>query len=339
MKQPSYQSLYEAVVPSVVSIYRDPGQRGAGSGFFYTDTHLLTNEHVVRERDRVDIRFHDGSWETGTVVGSDVYTDLAVIRVTDTPADTTPLQIAEHTAYPQPGQPVAALGNPLGLDGSVTTGVVSGVDRSMPTSGGFAIPDIVQVDAPINPGNSGGPLITAVPDTAASGEEYPVVGVNRAKSGDNIGFAVSARVISEVVPELINTGRYQHSYLCVQTLDVTPRIAKANGLDTARGVIVVNVRQQTNGERLNPSRQERRVDRATVPVGGDIIVGIGDQSVRSHEELTRCLLTETEPGTPVMLDIVRRGQERRIKTVPAERPVAGDDRKRASDSSTTIPIN
>ncbi len=339
MKQLDYQSLYEAAVTSVVSIYRDPGQRGAGSGFFYNDTHLLTNEHVVRDRERVDVRFHDGSWETGTVVGSDVYTDLAVIRVSDSPVEATPLQIAGETTHPQPGQPVAALGNPLGLDGSVTTGVVSGVDRSMPTSGGFAIPDIVQTDAPINPGNSGGPLIAAIDDTPATNERYPVVGVNRAKSGDNIGFAISARVISEVVPELITTGRYRHSYLCVQTLDVTPRIAKANGLDAARGVIVVDVRQQTGGDRLKPSHQERRVDRVAVPVGGDVIVGIDGESVRSHEELTRRLLTETDPGNPITVDIVRQGREVGIQTVPAERPVAAGDRKRAADSSTTIPIN
>lgn len=100
----------------------------------------------------------------------------------------------------------------------------------MPTSGGLAIPDIVQVDASINPGNSGGPLVTAVPDAAASGEEYRVVEANRAKSGNNIGFVVSVRVISEVVPKLINTDRYQHSYLCVQTLDVTPRILKVISL-------------------------------------------------------------------------------------------------------------
>jgi S1-C subfamily serine protease len=209
----------------------------------------------------------------------------------------------------------------------------------MPTSGGFAIPDIVQTDAPINPGNSGGPLIAAIDDTPATNEGYPVVGVNRAKSGDNIGFAISARVISEVVPELITTGRYRHSYLCVQTLDVTPRIAKANGLDAARGVIVVDVRQQTGGDRLKPSHQERRVDRVAVPVGGDVIVGIDGESVRSHEELTRRLLTETDPGNPITVDIVRQGREVGIQTVPAERPVAAGDRKRAADSSTTIPIN
>jgi S1-C subfamily serine protease len=327
-----HERLYDATVPSVVSLYRDAGQRGAGSGFLYDDGHALTNEHVVRDRRRVDVRFHDGSWEAGTVVGSDAYTDLAVVRLDDRPADAIPLPVADEASYPRPGQPVAALGNPLGLEGSVTTGVVSGVDRSMPTSGGFSIPDVVQTDAPINPGNSGGPLV------AADDDGYPVVGVNRAKSGDNIGFAVSARVVSTVVPALVAEGRYRHSYLCVGSLDVTPRIADANGLDEPRGVIVVDVRRQTGGDRIEGSRPRRHADGTTVPVGGDVIVGIEGRPVRSHEELTRRLLTDTEPGCPVTLDVVRRGREVTVETVPAERPVVADDRRRADDRATTIPV-
>jgi S1-C subfamily serine protease len=331
MERFDYEQLYSATVPSVVSLYRDAGRSGAGSGFVYDDGHVLTNEHVVRDRRRVDVRFHDGSGETGTVVGSDVYTDLAVVRVDDRPADATPLPTAGEEDYPRPGQHVAALGNPLGLDGSLTTGVVSGVDRSMRTSGGFSIPDVVQTDAPINPGNSGGPLV-------AAGGDYPVVGVNRAKSGDNIGFAVSARVVSAVVPELLAEGRFRHSYLRVSTLDVTPRIADANGLDDPRGVIVVDVREQTGGDRLVGCRSRRRVGQTAVPVGGDVIVGLEGTPVRSHEELTRLLLTETRPGQPVSLDVVRNGRERTIETVPVERPVSTDDRQRADDRTTEVPI-
>jgi len=332
MERFDYEQLYSATVPSVVSLYRDAGRGGAGSGFVYDESHVLTNEHVVRDRKRVDVRFHDGSGETGTVVGSDVYTDLAVVRVDDRPVDATPLPIAGEDAYPRPGQHVAALGNPLGLDGSLTTGVVSGVDRSMRTSGGFSIPDVVQTDAPINPGNSGGPLVAAAGD-------YPVVGVNRAKSGDNIGFAVSARVVSTVVSDLLAEGRFRHSYLRVRTLDVTPRIADANGLDDPRGVIVVDVREQTGGDRLVGCRSRRRVGDTAVPVGGDVIVGLEGARVRSHEELTRLLLTETRPGRPVTLEVVRNGRERTIQTVPVERPVSTDDRQRADDRTTEIPID
>jgi S1-C subfamily serine protease len=332
MEQFDYEQLYRETVPSVVSLYRDAGGGGAGSGFVYDDDHVVTNEHVVRDRERVDVRFQDGDWGRGRVVGSDIYTDLAVVRLDDRPTDATPLSVADADAYPRPGQPVAALGNPLGLDGSVTTGIVSGVDRSMPTSGGFAIPDVVQTDAPINPGNSGGPLV------AADADGYPVVGVNRAKSGDNIGFAVSARVVSTVVPTLIAEGRYSHAALQVRTLDVTPRIADANDLAEPRGVMVVDVREQTGGDPLRGARSRRRIDGRAVPVGGDVIRGMEGDTIRSHEELTRRLLTDARPGEPVALEIRRHGRTRTVETVPVERPVSTADRRRAGDRSTTIPL-
>ncbi len=117
-----------------------------------------------------------------------------------------------------------------------TTGVVSGVNRSMPTAGGFAVPDAVQTDAPIDPGNSGGPLVSAT-------DGYPVVGVNRAKSGDAVGFAVSARVVATVVPTLLEEGRYRHASLGVQTADVTPQVATANGTKHKQKALLVDCEQ------------------------------------------------------------------------------------------------
>jgi S1-C subfamily serine protease len=326
-----YQTLYEATAPSVVSVYRDPGTGGVGSGFVYDEGHVLTNEHVVRGADRVEVRYSDDRWTTGAVTGSDAYTDLAVVAVEDRPETAAPLPVAGADALPTPGQPVAAIGNPFGLAGSLTTGVVSGTDRSMSVSGGFAVPDVVQTDAPINPGNSGGPLVAAT-------EGYPVVGVNRAKSGDNIGFAVSARVVATVVPALVADGRYRHSYLQVRTLDVSPRVATANDLDRPRGVIVVDVREQPGGDRLRGCRRERRVDGTAVPVGGDVIVGVDGHPVRSHEELTRRLLTDTRPGEPVELEVLRRGGTRTLTVVPAERPVPTTDRERPSAGGTSVPV-
>jgi S1-C subfamily serine protease len=330
MSQLDYEQLYEETVSSVVSVYRDPGERGVGSGFVYDEDHVVTNDHVVRGDDRVEIRFSDDQWTTGTVIGSDAYTDLAVVSVPDRPAEAVPLSVADAETLPRPGQPVAAIGNPFGLSGSITTGIVSGVDRSMTLSGGFAIPDVVQTDAPINPGNSGGPLIAAA-------DGYPVVGVNRAKSGDNIGFAVSARVLSTVAPTLISDGRYRHSYLQVRTVDVSPRVATANGLDRPRGVIVVDVRRQPGGDRLRGCRGERPVNGTAVPVGGDVIVGIEGRPIRSHEELTRRLLTDTRPGDPVSLTVVRDGAEETLTVVPTERPVPRTDRRTESGGA-DIPV-
>ena len=322
---PDYERLYRETAASVVSIYREAGRRGAGSGFVYDGDHVVTNEHVVRGRERVDVRYGDASWTNGLVVGSDRYPDLAVVEVPDRPADATPLSVADTP--PTPGRPVAALGNPFGLDGSITTGVVSGVNRSMPTAGGFAVPDAVQTDAPIDPGNSGGPLVSAT-------DGYPVVGVNRAKSGDAVGFAVSARVVATVVPTLLEEGRYRHASLGVQTADVTPQVATANGLDTPRGVVVIGNRDGTTPLRGGSTR---RVRGRRVPTG-DVIVGFAGHAVRSHEELTRLLLTDATPGESVSLTVVRDGRERELTLTPAERPVSREDRQRADSESTTIPV-
>ncbi|MFC4356761.1 S1C family serine protease [Halobium salinum] len=321
-----YERLYEDVIPSVVSLYvgREAPGTGSGSGFVYDDGHVVTNAHVVGRSLDVELRFSDGSWRTGEVVGTDHYTDLAVVAVEDLPNFAKPLPVAESN--PHPGRPVAALGNPLGLDGSITAGIVSGANRSMGTPGGFAIPDVVQTDAPINPGNSGGPLVAVVNGADSGGHapdhpRYEVVGVNRAKQGDNIGFAVSPEIVNRVVPDLLDGGRFRHSYLRTRTLDVTPSVAEANELDEPRGVLVVDVNVgPTTGDSLRGSDYTRTVGGREIPVGGDVIVGMNGTELRSHEELMRYLITRTRPGEPVELDVVRDGAEVRLSIVLDERP-------------------
>lgn len=328
-----FEKLYRDVIPSVVSMYRG-ATGGAGSGFVYGEHHVVTNEHVVHGVDDVEVRFSDGRWRTGSVVGRDVYTDLAVVRIDDLPERATPLDVA--TENPIPGRPVAALGNPLGLHGSITAGIVSGANRSMATSGSFAIPDVVQTDAPINPGNSGGPLVGVTPDGG-----YEVVGVNRAKSGDNIGFAISPAIVSRVVPELLVTGEYHHSYLRTRTLDVTPTVAEANGLEQPRGVLVVDVATgPTAGDTLRGSSGTTVVRNREVPVGGDVIVGINGHELHTHEELMRYLITETRPGEPVDVDVLRNGEARTLTLVLGERPTpsATERGRRDDDRGSRIPI-
>ena len=364
-----YEALYRDVLPSVVSIYAAspgrPATGGAGSGFVVDVAgHVLTNQHVVGHAEEVEVRFSRGDWRVADVVGTDAYTDLAVVRVDDRPAYASPLAVAAEN--PSPGRPVAALGNPLGLDGSITAGIVSGANRSMATERGFAIPDVVQTDAAINPGNSGGPLV-AVGDSDALGEGvdgvrdrndgvgdgdvdledgnvgvwdrsddvgdrndgleageeggvagYEVVGVNRAKQGDNIGFAVSPEIVGRVVPSLVESGEYRHSYLRIRTIDVTPTIAEANDLAEPRGVLVVDVHPSVR--ELYGCGEERRVRGRPVPVGGDVIVGIDGNELRSHEELMRHLITETSPGASVTIDLLRDGQPHRVEVELAERP-------------------
>ena len=350
-----YERLYRDAIPSVVSVYvgRDAPGVGAGSGFVYDDAdqsgaddadadgHVVTNEHVVRDVSEVELRFSDGRWRTGEVAGTDAYTDLAVVRVPDLPSDATPLPVA--ATAPTPGRPVAALGNPMGLDGSISAGIVSGVNRSLPTSNRFAIPDVVQTDAPINPGNSGGPLVAladgaeprydgddADSGVAASAYGYEVVGVNRARQGDNIGFAVSPAIVNRVVPALIAEGRYRHTYLRTRTVDVTPTVAAANGLDEPRGVLVVDAADgPTGGDALRGCDRTETVRGQRVPVGGDVVVGIGGRELRTHEGLMRYLITETRPGEPVEVDVVRDGRPVTLSVELDERPGAGDDGGRA----------
>ncbi|ELZ26581.1 peptidase S1 and S6 chymotrypsin/Hap [Halogeometricum pallidum JCM 14848] len=330
-----FEQLYRDVIPSVVSLYvgrRAPGV-GAGSGFVYDDRHVVTNEHVVGNVEEVELRFADGSWAVGEVVGTDAYTDLAVVAVDGLPESATPLPVAPEN--PLPGRPVAALGNPLGLDGSITAGIVSGANRSMPTSGGFSIPDVVQTDAPINPGNSGGPLVAVyvdgdeADDDGAPSQRYEVVGVNRAKQGDNIGFAVSPTIVNRIVPSLVSAGRYPHSYLRARMLDVTPAVAEANGLDDPRGVLVVEVTEgPRDGDALRGCRDRRTVRGQRVPIGGDVVVGIGDGEVRSHEELMRYLITETRPDEPVDIEVIREGSPETLTVVLDERPPVESKQRR-----------
>ena len=315
----TYERLYRETIPAVVSLYPNSergGRSGAGSGFVYDDTHVVTNHHVVsvgRDRTRtvetVDVRFTGDEWATGRVVGTDHYTDLAVVAVDSLPEGTEPLAVA--TDPPRPGQAVAALGNPMGLDGSISRGIVSGANRSMATGEGFTIPDTVQTDAPINPGNSGGPLVNL------DGE---VVGVNRARAGDNIGFAISAAILQRVAPVLIAEGFYRHPYLKVRTMDVSPTIAAANDLAETGGVLVVDVRLGPASGALLGCERETVHRGQRVPVGGDVITGIDGEPIDSHEELLRYLMLETAPGEPVEVELIREGQRVTDTITLGERP-------------------
>lgn len=310
----SYERLYREVIPSVVSIYTRPPDaggppRGAGSGFVYDTTHIVTNAHVVDGTDEVEIRFSEGDWRTGEVVGADHYTDLATVYVTDLPEYASRLEIAMES--PEPGTEVAALGNPMGLDGTITIGIVSGVNRSMRIGPSTTIPDTVQTDAAINPGNSGGPLVTL---------DGTVVGVNRARSGDNIGFAISPTITARVVADLVTEGRYRHSYLDIRTVDVSPTVAEANGLQTSRGVLVVDVSLGPASAALIGATDSTIIRGREVPIGGDVIIGVGEFEIDSHEELLRYLMTETRPTEEIEIALIRDGVRHTETITLGERP-------------------
>ena len=312
-----YAALYNQTIDSVVAVQTTSGQ---GSGFVYqtsdanASSYVVTNAHVVQGASEVTVDFARGESRIGTVVGRDAYADLAVVRVSDTPGYVGALSVAESP--PDPGEKVAAIGNPLGFEETITHGIVSGVNRSMPTDQGFTIPDVIQTDAPINPGNSGGPLVTC---------DGTVVGVNTAGiSGaqvENIGFAVSSTLIERVVPSLIQTGEFNHAFLGVSVAPITPQLAQANGLNTTQGVYIHQVYPDVpaNGT-LQGSSGFSVVDGPRVPVGGDVIVNIGGQTVDSGEDLSSFLVTEANPGETVSVTVIRDGQRQELEVTLGERP-------------------
>jgi len=311
-----YVSLYDETIDSVVSIQTDAG---IGSGYVYETGEngsaiVVTNAHVVGESDNVTVQFTRGESVTGTVVGSDTGTDLAAIRVDDRPDYVEALPTTE--SQPQHGTPVAALGNPFGLEGTITQGIVSGLNRSLPTQRGVPIPDTIQTDAAISSGNSGGPLVNC------QGE---VVGVNAAgiaaPSAENIGFAISYQIVEQVVPELVEEGEFDQPYLGIGVAEVTPTIAEANGLNQTTGVYVGSVAEGGPADGVLQGAEEIAVvNGERVPVGGDVIVGVEGQEVRGIEELSSILLTETEPGQNVSITVVRDGERQTVTVTAGERP-------------------
>ncbi len=322
--QSTYTDVYRQTIDSVVLIrvYADSrGRVGEGSGFVYDDRYIVTNEHVVTDTrgtvlepgtvfDDIRVQFTDGQWRTAEVVGTDAYSDIAVLDVPDVPDSATPLSLIESEIAI--GQPVIAIGNPLGYTGSMTTGVVSGVDRSLPARNNFRIPDAIQTDAPVNPGNSGGPLVTL------DGE---VAGVINSGGGDNIGFAISAALADRVAPSLIRTGDYQHSFMGVGLTSVTPLIAEAEGLSAADGVYIDNVRPDSPSSGvLQGSTGSTTIDGVRVPTGGDVVVSMGGQDIRSQEVLSTYLALVTSPGDTIPVEVIRDGSRTTVQLTLGERP-------------------
>ncbi|SEO82838.1 serine protease, S1-C subfamily, contains C-terminal PDZ domain [Halogranum amylolyticum] len=307
-----YTRAYRSVVASVVlvRVYGTDGRAGQGSGFVYDDRHLVTNEHVVRGSSEVRVRFREGEWAVADVVGTDVYSDLAVLRVPNRPDYATPLSLVE--SEPPVGTRVVAVGAPFDLGGSVSAGIVSGQDRALPSAAGFTIPDAVQTDAAVNPGNSGGPLVTL------DGE---VAGIINSGGGDNIGFAISAALARRVVPALVEDGRYDHPFVGVQLQEVSPLVAEANDLGRARGVVVVRVIPDGPAAGVLRGSDGRTVVEGTeVPVGGDVVVGVDGTTIRTQADLGTYLALETSPGDTVMLTVLRSGKRRQVEVTLGSRP-------------------
>ena len=309
--------VYRETIDSVVGVlnYGPNGPQGSGSGFVAGDGYVVTNQHVVAGATDVKLRFQGNVWRDAEIVGTDAYSDLAVLRAENRPDSATPLSWVSTSPEPPVGTPVMAIGSPYGFSGSASTGVVSGVDRVLSAPNGFTVADSVQTDAAINPGNSGGPLVTYDGD---------VVAVAARGGGDNLGFGVSAALSKRVVPSLAADGEYDHSFMGVRLTEVTPSIAEAYGLDDVGGVLIVEVRE--NGPAagsLVGADGSTTVDGVSVPTGGDIVVGVGGTEVETQADLSNFLALETSPGDTVQFTVLRDGTETTVEFELGERPDPG----------------
>lgn len=307
-----YAEVYQQVAPSVVSIrvYESSGRGSEGSGFLLDDRHIVTNEHVVDGGDAYYTRFTTTGWREVSLVGADVYSDLAVLEIDDPPASADPLSFVDSD--PAVGTEVVAIGNPFGLSGSVSAGIVSGVDRTLRSANNFSIADAIQTDAAVNPGNSGGPLVTLDGD---------VVGVINSGGGDNVAFAISAQLAQRVVPSLVQRGSYQHSYMGVLLRNVSPLVAEANRLDQATGVYIDDTVDDGPADGvLQGSRGSRVVSGVEVPTGGDVILALDDTPTPTRQALSTFLALETSPGDSVAVTVRRDGTERTVDLQLGRRP-------------------
>lgn len=300
---------------SVVSIRTSGTSAAEGSGFVYTERgHIITNYHVIEGADQISVSFTDGASRSAQVVATDAYTDLAVLKVSKSGLE--PLELADSEEI-QVGERVAAIGNPFGLSGSMTSGIISQKERRIRVGGGFSIPNVLQTDAAINPGNSGGPLINM------NGE---VVGVNTAIQTNTgtfsgIGFAVSSRTVKEVVPEMIENNDYEHSWIGITGVGVNSEIASAMDLENASGFLVQEVIEdgpaELAGIRGGTTPMESNEN---ILLGGDVIVGIGDREVEDINDILDYLLRNTEVGDTIELHIIRNGERQTVNITLQDRP-------------------
>ena len=311
-------NLYERVSPSVVNIaVSNAFGGGTGSGFVLdTNGHIVTNNHVVEGAEQILVRFADETIVEAELVGADVDSDLAVIRV-DVPTDLLREVRLGDSSTLRVGQRAIAVGNPFGLEQTMTTGIISAPGRVLRQENGFSLPKLIQTDAAINPGNSGGPLLNA------RGE---VIGVNtfifsRSGSSSGVGFAVPVNTVKRVVPSLIATGRYDDPWLGISGLSITPVVARALELPVEQGILLQEVVPEGPADRagLRGSYQQTEIDEGPLPTGGDIIVAIDGVELRDMDDLI-VYLAETTVGQTVTLDILREGERQSVDLILEKRP-------------------
>lgn len=326
----SLNLLFKSVENSVVQVNRkiptlnvqNPHTRNVtalGSGIVYdTKGHIITNNHVVGTAKIVDVTFIDGNRYTANVVGTDIYNDLAVLKITgNLTKPVTPLQLGNSSAL-EVGDQVIAIGNPFGLDDTMTTGIVSQKGRLLPdTTSGFSIPDVIQTDALIDPGNSGGPLLNM---------QGQVIGINTAavisdKGGfSGIGLAISSNTAKRIVPILIEKGNYTHPYLGLTAATLTSDLARSvSGLKpNFQGILVDSIVK--GGAVDKAGLHGSTIDQYGNKHGGDIIAAVDSLQVKRMEHFISYVEEHKSVGDKILLSVYRNGQTLSLQAILQQRP-------------------
>ena len=326
------EAVYDQAGPAVVHItsrvitydfFMQPTpQEGTGSGFVYdTEGHIVTNYHVVADAESVSVALAAGGVYTATIVGTDSSNDLAVLRIEaeDLP-DPIPLGDSDQLRV---GQFVVAIGNPFGLDRTLTVGVISALSRVIQSPDSRFIGEAIQTDAAINPGNSGGPLLDL--EGRGIGVTAQIISPSQASAG--IGFAIPVNTVRRVAPQLITQGHYPHPWLGVSVLPFEAegaQILREAGMDVPvdEGLLVAEVVPGSPVAKagIRAGDQVVSIGNTRIPVGGDIITAINGEPIANFEELTVYLESETQVGDTVEVTLIRDGREMTVSVTLAERP-------------------
>jgi len=320
-------SIYQKASPSVVNVistvitrdfFLNPIPReGSGSGSIIdTRGHILTNNHVIRDAQKLEVTLVDGSKWPAKLVGTDPDTDLAVLKINAPPEKSKPLALGDSKKL-QVGQKVLAIGNPFGLGLTLTTGIISSLGRTIRSEVGTTIEDVIQTDASINPGNSGGPLLNS---------EGEIIGVNTAILSPTgvsvgIGFAIPVNTAKRIASELMAKGFVSHPYLGAVVHTIIPQFAKALDLKSEKGAMVVEVTPGGPADKagLKGANKQAQIGNFLHPVGGDIIIQVDQSEVKEAEDLIK-YLRERKIVDVVTFKIIRDGKTRDVKVTLQERP-------------------
>jgi 2-alkenal reductase len=313
-------NVYTQVSPAVVCITA-PDYLGEciGSGFIFDrEGHIITNNHVATAAPELLVNLADDRTVPATLLGADPGSDLAVVKIDLLPEELTVAQLGESSTL-QVGQRAIAIGNPFGLERTVTTGVISSLGRTLSRDDSdFQIAEVIQTDAAINPGNSGGPLLNS---------QGQVIGVNtaiRSLTGVNsgVGFAIPVDVVSRVVPELIAHGRYRHPWIGISGRTIAQEMVEAMDLPVDTGVLIFTVEPDSPAKKAELQGGVREVVVSGLPMraGGDILVAINGVTVKNFDDLINFLASRTGVDDEVTLTVVRDGAEITVDVILEERP-------------------